>query len=179
MILQDNGRYRANKYKQAEYPLPPEVIDDIENSTLTVREICLKHGIGETSFRRVVNAHYHYSLYQRGLDITQAKNREQRKRRQAEFSEKHRDTIRHLLDNTIMSVAEIAEAVGISHNQMYDTLIEMRYDADARGRRIRVARMKMANKKPDPIDAPMCSISREWLGKKWKTSEVNNGQRHQ
>ena len=175
MIIPDNGRYRPNKYKQVEYPLPKEVINDIENSLLTVREICLKHGIGETSFRRVINGHYHYNLRQRGLDITNAKNREQTQKQRAEIAEKYHDTILHLLENTIMPVAEIAEAVGISHRMMYDILLDLRYDADARGRRIRVERMKMENKKPDPMDAPMCAISREWLGKKWKTSEGRNG----
>ncbi len=170
MIIPDNGRYRPNKYKQAEYPLPPEVIDDIENSLLTVREICLKHGIGETSFRRVAIGRYQYNLRQRGLDITNAKNREQTQKQRAEIAEKHHGTILHLLENTIMPVAEIAEAVGISHRMMYGILLDLRYDADARGRRIRVERMKMENKKPDPMDAPMCSISREWLGKPWRTA---------
>jgi predicted transcriptional regulator len=172
VIIPDNGRYRPNKYKQVEYPLPKAIINDIENTTLTVREICKKHGIGETSFKRVLGAHYNYDMQRRAIDIITMKNRQRSEQKRNELRERHRNEVKCFLDTTAMTIAEIAQIMKLPFNTLYDIINDLHYDTDARGRRIRIERMGRdpSEKQPDPIDAPMCAISREWLGKPWRTT---------
>lgn len=169
MILPDNGRYRANKYKQAEYPLPPEVIDDFDNSLLSFREICLKHGYGQKSLAGVLRDHYEYDLPKRAADIAKRRREKGHKERREAIKTANRDAVLHALDHTTLSTAEIAKELKIPLKALYDILRDLNYDTEARGQRIRIQRAGL-ERKPDPMDAPMCSISREWLGKPWRTT---------